>query len=98
VRSVSVALPANCRAQTLDLDIQQQFVVLADESGVRRIQPDRMEPLERLTHVFRPLEERREYVAPVIAFADDERIVREVCKTDERQVRCSRFLRLALLL
>src|SRR5438093_11302475 len=38
--SVSVARPANCRAETLDLNVQQKFVVLAYEPGVRRIQPD----------------------------------------------------------
>src|SRR5438552_19196098 len=84
--------------QTCDFGTQQEFVVLRYYPRVHSVQADRVQPLERFAHAFRPSEEWCEDFAPVVSLADNVFIVREVGICDQGLFSGASFQGISLLL
>src|SRR6185437_11554035 len=70
--------------QASDLHIKQQFIVLRDRSCMHRANADRMKSLKSFPDAFRPIENRSEDFAPVVALADDAFVITEVSIGNQR--------------
>src|SRR5580658_5920348 len=94
------ALPApllNSLFEPLEFDGQKEFIILRDQTAMGRIQPDGVKPLKRLANAFDPSENYTEDVFPIVGFADQPYIIREVDILDQRPLFRSVFLRLLFL-
>jgi hypothetical protein len=67
-----------------ELDGEQKFVILRDQTAMGRIQPDDVRPLKPLPNAFHPPENYTEDVLPVFGLADQPHIIREVDILDQR--------------